>query len=322
MLRLPLRDGLTVHPMLLKNLQYLFALAQERHFARAAAACSVTQPTLSAGIKQLEEELGLLIVERGQRFEGLTPEGHRVLTWATRILADCESLQQEASELRAGLVGRLRIGVIPVALPMASLLTAPFMARHPQVLVTVLTHTSAEIQRGLDGFSLDAGITYLDNEPLAHVDTVPLYRERYYLFTQAGNPLGRKSRVSWREAASLPLILLTPDMQNRRIVNGYFKSAGTSVHPQIESNSVLALWGHLAGGPCSSVLPQTFLHLFGVPPGVAAVPMDEPAAGHMIGLVVPDREPRTPSARELTRLAAELDLAALLGTPEGATAQP
>lgn len=294
--------------MLLRNLQYLFALAKERHFARAAAACKVTQPTLSAGIKQLEVELGLLIVERGQRFEGLTPEGQRVLAWATRILADCESLQQEASELRAGLVGRLRIGVIPVALPMAALLTAPFMARHPQVKVTVLTHTSAEIQRGLDGFSLDAGITYLDNEPLAHVDTIPLYRERYYLFTQSTNSLARKAMVSWSEAADLPLILLTPDMQNRRIVNGYFEAVGTKVKPQIETNSVLVLWGHLAGGPCSSVLPQTFLHLFGIPAGLAAVPMDEPAEGHMIGLVVPDREPRTPSARELARLAAELDI--------------
>lgn len=299
--------------MILRNLQYLFALAQERHFARAAASCHVTQPTLSAGIKQLEEELGLLIVQRGHRFEGLTPDGERVLMWATRILADCESLEQEASELRAGLVGRLRIGVIPVALPMASLLTAPFIARHPQVSVTILTHTSAEIQRGLDGFSLDAGITYLDNEPLAHVATVPLYRERYTLFTQAGGPLTGRKTVSWKDVAALPLILLTPDMQNRRIVNGYFQEAGAPVRPEIETNSVLALWGHLAGGRCSSVLPQTFLHLFGVPKGLEAIPMEDPAEGHMIGLVVPDREPLTPSARELSRLATELDLSSQLG---------
>lgn len=301
--------------MILKNLQYLCALAQERHFARAAAACHVTQPTLSAGIKQLEEELGLLIVQRAQRFEGLTPEGERVLRWANRILADCESLQQEASELREGLVGRLRIGVIPVALPMASLLTTPFMARHPNVSVTVWTHTSAEIQRGLDGFSLDAGITYLDNEPLAHVDTVPLYRERYCLFTQVGGPFAGRAAIGWREAASLPLILLTPDMQNRRIVNGYFQEAGAEVHPQVETNSVLALWAHLSAGTCSSVLPQTFLHLFGVPEGLDAIPLDGPAEGHMIGLVVPDREPRTPSARELTTLAAQLDIATRLAAP-------
>ena len=102
--------------MLLKHLQYLTALARERHFARAAAACQVTQPTLSAGIKQLEDQLGLLVVQRGQRFEGLTAEGERVLAWAQRITADAESLEQEASRLRRVLEGRLRI-----AAPMAAL---------------------------------------------------------------------------------------------------------------------------------------------------------------------------------------------------------
>jgi DNA-binding transcriptional LysR family regulator len=78
--------------MVIRHLRYLTALAQERHFARAAAICNVTQPTLSAGIKQLEESLGVLIVERGHRFVGLTAEGERVLAWAQRLLVDYESL--------------------------------------------------------------------------------------------------------------------------------------------------------------------------------------------------------------------------------------
>src|SRR5919112_3643416 len=111
--------------MLLKHLQYLTALARERHFARAAAACNVTQPTLSAGIKQLEESLGLLVVQRGQRFEGLTPEGERVLAWARRITADAESLEQEVGRLKHALVGRLRLGVIPTAPPAVPILASP-----------------------------------------------------------------------------------------------------------------------------------------------------------------------------------------------------
>src|SRR5271165_6100337 len=71
--------------MVIRHLQYLTSLARERHFARAASACSVTQPTLSAGIKQLEESLGVLIVERRQRFVGFTAEGERVLIWAHRV---------------------------------------------------------------------------------------------------------------------------------------------------------------------------------------------------------------------------------------------
>ena len=86
--------------MIIRHLQYLTALARERHFARAAAACKVTQPTLSAGIKQLEESLGVLLVERGQRYVGVTPEGERTLAWAQRVLADYSGLRQELSEMR------------------------------------------------------------------------------------------------------------------------------------------------------------------------------------------------------------------------------
>jgi DNA-binding transcriptional LysR family regulator len=88
--------------MIVRYLDYLVALARERHFARAASACNVTQPTLSAGIKQLEESLGVLIVERRQRFVGFTPEGERVLAWAQRVLADYSGLTQELSERRGG----------------------------------------------------------------------------------------------------------------------------------------------------------------------------------------------------------------------------
>src|ERR1700683_1216394 len=98
--------------MIVRYLEYLAALARERHFARAASVCNVTQPTLSAGIKQLEEQLGVLIVERRQRFVGFTAEGERVLTWAHRVLAGYSSLEQELSELREGLEGRICLGVI------------------------------------------------------------------------------------------------------------------------------------------------------------------------------------------------------------------
>jgi DNA-binding transcriptional LysR family regulator len=292
--------------MLLRNLRYLEALAREQHFARAAKACDVTQPTLSAGIKQLEEELGLLIVQRGQRFHGLTPEGLRVVDWTRRILSDVESLEQEASELRAGLVGRLRIGAIPVALPMVAQLTAPFAARHPQVSITVTSLTSMEIQRGLDDFTLDAGLTYLDNEPLSHVRTLPLYRERFYLFAPAGTRLGEQ--VSWQHAATLPLCLLTPDMQNRRILNGLFAKHGVSPQAMIETNSVLTLWAHLRAGKWASILPHPFLDLLGVPEGVRALPLEGGEGHFTIGVVVPDREPMTPSARELLSVAGNLEL--------------
>jgi DNA-binding transcriptional LysR family regulator len=289
--------------VLTKNLQYLTALAQERHFARAAAACHVAQPTLSAGIKQLEDDLGVLIVKRGQRFEGFTVEGERILAWARRILADVDSLHEEVSSLKGRLVGRLRVGAIPTALPLVDGLTTPFARAFPAVSITITSLTSDEIQFGLDDFSLDAGITYLDNEPLARARGIALYDESYFLVTPANGPLGSLDRVGWAAAAMVPLCLLTPDMQNRRIINASFKAASVAVAAQVETNSVLAIMAHVRSGQWSSVVPQSFLSLLSEAGGVRAVPLVDPVVTHRVGLVVPDRDPLTPSALALVRVA-------------------
>src|SRR5436190_17444949 len=101
--------------VLLRQLESLVALSRARHFAKAAQACYVSQPALSEGIRKLEEELGIPLVQRGRRFDGLTPEGERVVLWAQRILADRDAMQGEIQALRAGLSGRLRIGTVPTA---------------------------------------------------------------------------------------------------------------------------------------------------------------------------------------------------------------
>jgi DNA-binding transcriptional LysR family regulator len=167
--------------MILRHLEYLVALAREAHFGRAATACGVTQPTLSAAIRELEAELDVLIVERGRRFRGLTAEGERVVEWARRILSDRDALRQEVGSARQGLAGNLVLGVIPTALAVVGLLISSFQRDHPRVRIKVLSSSSIEIQRGLDIFDLDAGVSYLDNEPLLRVGTLPLYSERYSL---------------------------------------------------------------------------------------------------------------------------------------------
>lgn len=294
--------------MIVRHLQYLTALARERHFARAATVCNVTQSTLSAGIKQLEESLGVLIVERGQRFLGFTEEGERVLAWAQRVLADYDGLQQELSGMREGMVGQLRIGAIPVSLPIVSLLTAPFAQRYQGTNIVVTSKTSIVIQRHLDEFSLDVGVTYLDNEPLARIRSLPLYHERYLLVTRPEGAFRERDSITWADAASLPLCLLTPDMQNRRILNMHFHETGAEVHASVETNSLATLWSHLKFGHWSTVIPHTFLLLLGDLDGLTAIPLTEPDASHTIGLVVSDRDPLAPVASALFNLARGLDM--------------
>jgi DNA-binding transcriptional LysR family regulator len=294
--------------MIVRYLEYIVALARERHFARAAAACNVAQPTLSAGIKQLEESLNVLIVERRHHFVGFTPEGERVLAWAQRVLADYGGLTQQLSELREGLEGQVRIGAIPVSLPPLALLTAPFSAIHTRTRYQVISQTSVEIQRGLDDFTIDVGVTYLDNEPLSRVRTVPLYKERFVLITRETSGFAGSNSISWAKAATLPLCLLTPSMQNRRIIDTQFHAAGVKANAVIETNSLVTLWSHIRLGHWSTVVPQTFLLLLEQKHELISIPLVEPDAFHSVGLVTSDREPLAPLSRALLEFAQTIDL--------------
>ncbi|MFG1393777.1 LysR family transcriptional regulator [Xanthobacter agilis] len=296
---------------MIDKLEYLIALARERHFGRAAEACGVTQPTLSAGIKQLEDTLGVLLVQRGSRFMGFTPEGERTLEWARRIVSDARAMRQDIDALKRGLSGPLRIAAIPTALPMVAALTTPFRARHPDVRFTVISRTSLEILSDLENLEIDAGITYLDNEPLGRVNTVPLYRERYRLVTAATARFGDRASVTWSEVSELPLALLTPDMQNRRIVDGLLAAAGTQPKPTLESNSMTVLFTHVRTGLWASVMPAMLADSLGLTSVLRSIPILDPDITHSIGLVVPHREPTTPTisalVAEARRIAPKLD---------------
>ena len=279
---------------MIDKLEMFIALARARHFGRAAEACGVTQPSLSAAIKQLEEHLGVQLVFRGSRYQGLTPEGQRVLDRAQGIVAEARALRDEMRSVKKGLAGNLRIGVIPTALPMVAQLTTPFTQRHPKVSVTILSRTSAEILTGIERLDLDAGITYLDNEPLGRVLSQPLYVEFYRLVCAPGTAMAERGQVSWAELAGLPLCLLTGDMQNRRIINQHLAEAGVRAAPAVESNSTIALMAHVATGDWVSILPKTLADLFAQSGAVRAVPIVAPEAEHLVGLIAAQREPSTP----------------------------
>lgn len=298
--------------MLLRQLEYLAALAKERHFARAADACHVSQPALSAGIRRLEAELGVQVVLRGRRFEGFTPEGERVVDWAHRLLADQDGLLQELSALREGLTGQLRIGAIPTALTVSSLLTEPFRLHHPRVRISLESLSSREIVRRLAEFELAVGMTYVDGEPLGAVRTIPLYRERYLLLTPEDGPFAGRVEVGWADLADTEMCLLAPSMQNRRILDRNFAEAGASVLPSVEADAVSVLYAHVGTRRWSTVIAHAWLHMFGVPAGMRVIPMAAPPHSHRVGLVLADRDPEPMLARALLEVAAAVDVRAEL----------
>ena len=298
--------------VLLRELEYLVALARERHFARAAAACHVSQPSLSTAIRKLERELDVQIVLRGHRFAGLTPEGERVLLWARRILAGATALQQDLASMRGELSGTLRLGAVPTALTAASLLITPLCTRHSEVHVILTSLTSREVAAQLAGFELDAALTYLDDDTLAGMKTFPLYEERYLLLTPAEGPLADRPSVSWAEVAKLPLVLLTPRMRNRRIIDGLFAAHGPIPAPAVEADTVDALYAHIATRRWSSIIAHAWLHTFGVPDGMRVLPLTGRSGGSRIGLVVAGREPEPYIVKALLDLLPAIDVRGVL----------
>ncbi len=281
-------------PLMIDKLDMFIALAREEHFGRAAQSMGVTQPTLSAAIKQLEDSLGVMLVWRGSRFQGLTPEGQRVLEWARQIVGDARTMREEMRAARQGLSGNLRLAVIPTALTVVSDLTAGFTVKHPGVRFTVLSRTSAEILTMLENLQIDAGVTYLENEPLGRVTTVPIYAERYVLVVRADHPLAGQAGVAWAALGDLPLGLLTPDMQNRRIINAHLTEAGVDIAPKVEASSTVVLISHVLQANWATVLPLRAAQIFLKAGDLAAVPLTGSDASHAVGLIAPYREPHTP----------------------------
>jgi DNA-binding transcriptional LysR family regulator len=200
---------------------------------------------------------------------------------------------------------------------MVAALTTPYRERHPNVRFTIYSRTSIEILELLENLEIDAGITYLGNEPLGRVNAIPLYHERYRLLTSADAPLGNRDSVTWAEVAQVPLCLLTPDMQNRRIIDGLLKGAGGESRPTLESDSMILLFSHVRTGRWASVMPAKLAETLGLTDTLRAIPITEPEAVQTIGLVVPSREPMMPItaalADEAKWMAPALDEVAVSG---------
>ena len=298
----------------LQHLDYLLALAAERHFGRAAARCHISQPTLSVAIRRLERELGIVIVQRGQRFEGFTEEGRRVVSWAQRIIAERDEMLADLERMQGRLTATARIGAIPTAVPASPFITAEFLARNPAASVRIEALSSREIARRLADFELDAGLTYLDDEATPGTRSVELYRERYVLLAPADDPVMGSGEVSWADAAQLQLCMLTTTMRNRRILDANMAAEGARYRPAVEADSVDALYAHLTGSGRATIASTAWLPQLGVPPGFAARPMVQHGPRPPIGLVVHDRAPASIVAAALEAVAADLELGTRIDT--------
>jgi DNA-binding transcriptional LysR family regulator len=146
----------------------------------------------------------------------------------------------------------------------------------------------------MENLELDLGISYIDNEAIGRFQTVSLYEERYALLVAQHHPLAGRDAISWAEAGIEPLCLLTPDMQNRRIIDRHLAAAGVPARPTFESNSMTLLHVHVQTGKWVSIVAARFAEVFDRLGPLRMVPIIEPSVTQKIGLIAPDREPFTP----------------------------
>jgi DNA-binding transcriptional LysR family regulator len=294
--------------MFIRQLEYLVTLAREKHFARAAEACHVSQPALSSAIRTLEAELGLVIVERTRRFVGFTEDGERVLGWARQTLASLQNMRQDASAAQVNLIGMLRIGAIPTVMPVTTSMLAPCMREHPHMHYEVRSLSSDAILRQLDEHELDVGLTYLDEQVQAGFSVLPLYFERYLLLSPPG--AGERfdaGTVQWSSADGLPLGLLTATMQNRQVINAAFRREGVQPTVALETDSLLSLYAHVQQAGLFSVFPHSLLSVLPAGSGVrASLLLPELTRG--IGLIARNRNTLPPLVAAIWKAAEQLDL--------------
>jgi DNA-binding transcriptional LysR family regulator len=287
--------------MQLRGLRYFVTLASEQHFARAADRCGITQPTLSAALSALEQELGKRLVERDRRYVGLTPEGRALLPWAQQMLAAHEGMVHAVEAIGGPIHGEFRLGAIPAAMPAVGPLTEALLAAHPGLSLSIRSFTSREIVRGLNAFELDAGLTYLDHEPPADMLGVPLYGERYMFVARREAGFDDHGRISWEEAAATPLCLLHQGMQNRRILDAALSVRGLAIAPRATSDSYVALLALVRSGGFATIMPDSYATMLEALGWARFIPFEGEQAASRIGLIVVDRAPLNPlSAAALT----------------------
>jgi LysR family transcriptional regulator, hydrogen peroxide-inducible genes activator len=194
--------------MNLRDLKYIIAVAETRHFGKAAARCFISQPTLSGQIKKLEEELGVAIFERTQRSVEVTPVGETILEHARQIMEQAEIIEQLAQAQQDPLAGPLRVGAIPTLSPyLMPLILLPLKQQHPQMKLVLSEELTDSLLARLRNHEIDAALlaTPVQEQDL---EALPLFDEPFWLAYPRQHPFYAKEKITRRDLDSVNLLLL------------------------------------------------------------------------------------------------------------------
>jgi LysR family transcriptional regulator, hydrogen peroxide-inducible genes activator len=240
----------------LKDLRYLVAVADQRHFGRAAARCFVSQPTLSAQLKKLEQALGLQLIERAPNNVSLTPAGEEIVARARRILEASDEVVALARSQRDPLAGRLRVALLPTIGPYLLPRVAPLIRKGlPRLELRLYEYQTAPMLEKLRGGELDLGILALPVE-LAGLESCQLYREAFLLALPERHPLAAHDSVRVADLKGETLLLLEDGHCLRDQALEVCSHAGVREQQDFRATSLETLRQMVATGAGVTLLPE------------------------------------------------------------------
>ena len=287
----------------LRQLEYLVAIADLGSFHRAARACGVSQPGLSAQIRQLEALLDLRLLERDRRRVLLTPAGEALVRRARAVLAEARGLVEIAHALQRPLSGALRLGVIPTVAPYLLPRALPRVRRrHPELRLRLREAQTGDLVAALERGELDVLLLALE-APLGALETLALFRDRFHVALPAGHPLARRRRIRERDLAGEPVLLLDDGHCLRAQALAVCSEAGAEEQSDFRATSLGTLIEMVCGGAGVTLLPELALASETRRRGLAVVPFAKPEPYRTIGLAW---RPSSGRAAEFALLAASL----------------
>jgi len=275
--------------MTLTELRYIVALADHRHFGRAAEACHVSQPTLSTQIRKLEEQLGLTLFERGKQVAA-TETGLRIVAEARLILAGVGRLRDLAQAAQAPLAGPFRLGVIPTLCPyLLPWLLEPLEACYPRLELGLTEDLTDTLLARLLDYELDAALVALPLEG-AEFEALPLFEEPFLLACPSGHPLASLTTADSGKLQTTRLMLLNEGHCLRDQAIAVCGQDWTD--PRFQTASLATLLQLVAGGHGCTLLPALAARME-QQPRIALVKLEDSAAKRRIGLVYRRSSPRS-----------------------------
>lgn len=268
----------------LRQLEYLVAVADRGGFHRAARACGVSQPGLSAQIRQLEGLLDLCLLERDHRRVRLTAAGEEIARRARAVLAETRGLVEAARSLQRPLCGPLRIGVIPTVAPYLLPHALPRVRRrHPELRLGLVEATTAELVAALGRGDLDLLLLALEAS-LDGLATRVLFRDPFHVALPPGHRLAGRRRLREADLADEPVLLLEDGHCLRAQVLEVCRTGGARELGDFRATSLATLVELVRGGAGLTLLPELALRVEGRRAALALVPFASPAPFRTIGL--------------------------------------